>query len=77
MSMSEIARIREQIELECQALANMQLFSAVASHRSIRRRYDKLDRYREQLSMLVGEQEATKIVVDIYNEQVEKNDAVS
>ena len=77
MSMSEIARIREQIELECQALANMQLFSAVASYRSIRHHYDNLDRYREQLSMLVGEQEATKIVVDIYNEQVEKDNAVS
>jgi hypothetical protein len=65
MSMSEVARIRERIELECQALADMQLFSATASHRSIRRRYDNLDRHRERLSALVGEQEATKIVVDI------------
>lgn len=72
MSMSEIARIREQIELECQALANLKLFSAVASHRSISHRYENLDQHREQLSALVGEQEATKIVVDIYNEQVEK-----
>ena len=73
---SEIARIREQIELECQALANLMQFSAVASHHSIKRRYENLDRQREQLSALVGEQQATQIVVDIYNEKVEKHDTL-
>lgn len=71
MSTSEIARIREQIELECQALANLKLFSAIASYNSINRRYENLERCCERLSTLVGEQEATTIMVGIYNEQVQ------
>ncbi len=70
MSTSELARLREQIELECQALQNMMQFSAVASHRSINRRYRSLDRCRDQLKPLVGEDQATNIVVDIYNQWV-------
>jgi hypothetical protein len=70
MSASEIARIREQIELECQAMANLTQFSAVASHQSINKRYENLDQCRERLTTLVGEQEAAKIVVGIYREQV-------
>ena len=70
MGVSEIAKIREQIELECKALANLMLCSAVASHQSITNRLENLDRHREQLSTLVGEQEAAKIVVSIYAEQI-------
>jgi hypothetical protein len=70
VSTSELARLREQIELECQALQNMMQFSAVASHRSINRRYRSLDRCRDQLKPLVGEDQATNIVVDIYNQWV-------
>ncbi len=70
MSTSELARLREQIELECQALQHMMQFSAVASHRSINRRYRSLDRCRDQLKPLVGEDQATNIVVDIYNQWV-------
>lgn len=77
MSTSEVARIREQIELECQALANLKLFSAVASHKSITRRYENLERYHEHLRTLVGEQEATTIMVGIYNEQVQEDAATS
>jgi hypothetical protein len=68
MSSSELARLREQIELECQAMQHMMQFSAVASHRSISRRNRSLDRYRDQLKPLVGEDQATSIVVDIYNQ---------
>jgi len=70
VSTSELARLREQIELECQALQHMMQFSAVASHRSINRRYRSLDRCRDQLKPLVGEDQATNIVVDIYNQWV-------
>ena len=70
MSTSELARLREQIALECQALQHMMQFSAVASHRSINRRYRSLDRCRDQLKPLVGEDQATNIVVDIYNQWV-------
>lgn len=70
MSHSDVARIREQIELECQALANLMQFSAVASHTSINGRYENLERYREHLNRLIGEQEAAKMIVSIYQEQV-------
>src|SRR5437763_16218335 len=58
---SELARLREQIELECQALQHLMQFSAVASHRAINRRYRNLDSCRDQLIPLVGEDKATSI----------------
>lgn len=70
MSTSELARLREQIELECQALQHLMHFSAVASHRSVDRRYRNLDQYRDQLAPLVGEDQATDIMVDIYSHWV-------
>jgi len=68
VSTSELARLKEQIELECQAIENMMQFSAVASHRTINRRYRNLDTYHQQLKMFVGEEQAVDIVVDIYNQ---------
>ena len=70
MSTSELARLREQIELECQALQNMMQFSAVASHCMINRRYRNLEKYHHQLKTLVSEEQAVNIVVDIYNQWV-------
>ncbi len=70
MSTSELVKLREQIELECQAIQHLMDFSAVASHRVIDRRYRNLDQYRDQLKSLVGEDQATGIVVDIYNQLV-------
>ena len=66
MIRSELARLREQIELECQALHHLMQFSAVASHHTINRRYRNLDSCRDQLIPLVGEDQATGIVIDIY-----------
>lgn len=68
--MSEIARLRRQIELECQAMQNIMRYSAVASHRAINRRYRNLDSCHEQLKTLVGEEQAVSIVCDIYNKWV-------
>ena len=70
MSTSELIKLREQIELECQAIQHLMDFSVVASHRVIDRRYRNLDQYRDQLKSLVGEDQATGIVVDIYNQLV-------
>jgi hypothetical protein len=70
MSTSEIARIREQIELECQAIRNLMQFTAVASHRTINGRYRNLEQYHQQLKELVSEEEAVDILVGIYNEWV-------
>jgi hypothetical protein len=67
-SMSEVARIREQIELTCQA---MQLalhgYAAVANHKTITNKYRALGKHQEQLATLVGPEEAERIVVETYN----------
>ena len=70
MSTSELVRLREKIELECQVIQHLMDFSAVASHCVIDKRYRNLDQYRDQLKSLVGEDQATSIVVDIYNRLV-------
>jgi hypothetical protein len=70
MSTSELARLRKQRELECQALQRLTHFSEVASHRSVERRYRNLDRWRDQLAPLVGEEQATGMGVAIYNQVV-------
>lgn len=70
MSQSEVAQLRARIEEECQAMQNLMRFSSVASHRSIDARYKSLERYHAQLAPLVGEEQATGIIVDIYNQQM-------
>jgi hypothetical protein len=65
--MSEIARLREQIELECQAAKQgLQGLAVVASHDSINARMERLWDYRQELAQEVGEQEATKIMYEVY-----------
>ncbi len=64
---SEVARLRQQIELECQAIQHLMQFSIVASHQAINGRYRNLDQWRDQLKTLIGDDQATSIVVDTYN----------
>ena len=67
MSVSEVVRIREQIELECQALhLAMYGYAEVARHEIIAHKYNTLRKYQEQLEPLVGGKEATAIVVEAY-----------
>ena len=71
MSLSEVARIREQIELTCQAMQlGLQGYAAVAKHQIIANKYNALGQYQEQLEKLVGEQEAARIVCEVYIEVV-------
>jgi len=67
---SEVARLRQQIELECQAIQHLMQFSVVASHHAVNGRYRNLDQCHDQLKSLVGEEQATSIVVDTYNQLV-------
>lgn len=70
-NLSEVTRIREQIELECQAFARMfEEPAIVASHRSINARYRRIDQLQEVLVCLVGAQEATKITFDVYEKTI-------
>jgi hypothetical protein len=69
--MSEIARLRKQIELECQSMKQaLYGYAVIASHDAINHKYDTIGRYQEQLEQLVGEQEAAEIVCDLYAEIV-------
>jgi hypothetical protein len=68
LNTSEVARLREQIELECQAIQHLVQSSAVDSHRTIKRKYQNLDQCHQQLKALVSEEEALRIVVDAYGQ---------
>ncbi len=67
---SAIAQLRAQIEAECQVIQNMRLFSAGASHEAIRQRYQCLASYHNQLELIIGDEQATTTIVDIYDNVV-------
>lgn len=65
--MSEVARLRQQIELECEAMRRaLTSYAMVASHAMITHKYERLGTYQEQLASLVDEQEAMQTVVETY-----------
>ena len=65
---SEIARLREQIDLECRASwAALTAFrSGAAQHRFITARLRKMDAYHGQLATLVGEEAATTYLCEAF-----------
>lgn len=63
---SEVARLRQQIELECQALQNLSGVAAGASHAMITHKYQMIEHNQAQLASLVGEKEAKKITYEAY-----------
>lgn len=69
-SISEVARIRANIEAECTALQNLALFSRSGSHDIINARFKALDMYHQELRAVMPEHEATSLIVAIYNETV-------
>jgi hypothetical protein len=72
MSQSEVARIRAQIELECEAMERgFRGFAIVARHDFINHKLSKIGVYQEQLEQLVGEDEARKVVAETYKQAME------
>ena len=70
---SEIARLRQQIELESTAMKlAMDGFATVARHEFISRKYDAIGKCQEQLQTLTSEQEATQITVEAYTLAMEQ-----
>ena len=66
---SEVARIREQIRLECEALERMQYgFAIVGTHQSILARYNRLGEHQQRLSQHIGEEAATRELIRTYME---------
>jgi len=70
---SEVARLRQQSELESVAMKlAMYGFATVAKHEFITHKYDAIGTYQEQLSTHLGEQQATQIMVEIYTKVMEQ-----
>lgn len=71
MAKSEVARLMEQIELECQVLKLMsEGYAVVSNHAAIHRKYQSLGKRQDQLQSLVGEEEAMRLVYETYQEIV-------
>jgi hypothetical protein len=64
---SEVARLRRLIELECEALQLLKTGYAVTSaHKIINHKYQGIGTAQEELATIVGEQEAARIAVETY-----------
>lgn len=73
MHKSEVARIREEIELQLEAMqwGNKYGFvSGTARHAFIRARMDCIGQYQRKLTDHVGEQDADQLVCSLYSEIV-------
>jgi len=68
---SEVARLRHQIEQECEALhRGLYGLASVASHEIIRHRYRAIGDCADELAKHVGQEQAVVIMTSIYNEKV-------
>jgi len=70
--LSEVARLKKQIEMECEAMKlAMTGFRMAASHDIINHRYDQLGTHYERLEELIGEQAAFQVVIGALNIAIE------
>ena len=72
MNKSEVARLREEIELQLEAMQRgMYGFaSGTARHTFIRARMDRISEYQHTLIDYIGEQDADQLVCSLYSEIV-------
>lgn len=72
MHKSEVARIREEIELQLEAMQRgMYGFaSGSARHSFIRARMARIDEYQHKLTAQIGEHDADQIIYNLYSEIV-------
>ncbi|MBV9689645.1 MAG: hypothetical protein JO202_08025 [Ktedonobacteraceae bacterium] len=68
---SEVARLRQQLEEECEALhRGLYGLASVASHEIIRHRYQALGEYADELAKHLGQEQARDLLVTTYREKV-------
>jgi hypothetical protein len=61
---SEVARLKRQIEVECEAMRlAMTGFRMTASHDIINRQYEQLGQHYERLGKLIGEKQAVEVLI--------------
>jgi hypothetical protein len=72
MNKSEVARLREEIELQLEAMQRgMYGFaSGTARHTFIRARMDRISEYQHTLTSVIGERDADQLVCNLYSEIV-------
>lgn len=69
MSKSEVAQLREKIELEIQAMrSGLTGYAAVSQHDIINHKYDQIGDYQQQLGQHIGEKAAIEVVIDALNQ---------
>ena len=70
MQKSEVARIREEIELQLEAMQRgMYGFArGTARHSFIRARMDRIGEYQHKLTDQIGEQNADQLLCTLYSE---------
>ena len=69
MNQSEVARLREQIELQLQAMQQgLRGFAAGnARHAFIQARMQRIGEYQDDLTRQIGEQEADQVLWSLYS----------
>jgi hypothetical protein len=68
MPKSEVAQLRERIELEIQAMrAGLTGYASVSRHDIINHKYDQLGSYQQQLEHHIGATAAIEVVIDALN----------
>ncbi|MBV9688266.1 MAG: hypothetical protein JO202_00995 [Ktedonobacteraceae bacterium] len=68
---SEVARLCQQLEQECEAMQRgLYGLASVAAHEIIRHRYQALGDYAEELAKHVGQEQAVEIMAVTYSEKV-------
>ncbi len=72
MNKSEVARLREEIELQLEAMQRgMYGFaSGTARHAFIRASMDRISEYQHTLTDHIGEQDADQLICNLYSEIV-------
>jgi len=72
MSISDVAHLRKQVELEYEAMVQglSGFAEGSAFHDFISARMARIEGYHSKLSREVGESEATQIICDLYNQTV-------
>ena len=64
---SEVARLRQQLEMECIAMQQgLTGYAVTARHEIIQRRYEAVGHCQKQLEQLVGKEEAALITAETY-----------
>lgn len=65
-NVSEVARIRQQIEDEIASIAHMDLFATTAKHEVVNAKYKAIDDGLFSLTQHVGAEDANKYVCETY-----------